>query len=106
MSARKPKNGARESKQREFGIIWLPKDRPFRLQAGDVIRMDNQLCRVLRVTDCSAVILIRRPAREFKTRFDKPVRFQPSPKIIRISPNSEVEIVHRTNGHPSKRKPR
>ena len=83
--------------QTEFvGIIWQPLAHPFRLHAGDVFRMDNQLCRVLRVNDCAAVVLINRPVRNFKTRFDKPVRFQPPPAIFRISPQSEVKILNPT----------
>ena len=58
--------------------------------------MDNRLCRVLRVNECAAVVLINRPVRNFKTRFDKPVRFQPPPAIFRISPQSEVEILNPT----------
>jgi len=82
--------------QTEFvGIIWQPLPHPFRLHAGDVFRMDNRLCRVLRVTECAAVVLMNRPVREFKTRFDKPVRFQPPPATFRISPNSEVAILNR-----------
>ncbi len=38
---------------------------------------------------------MNRPIREFTTRFDKPVRFQPPPAIFRISPDSEVEILNR-----------
>jgi len=37
---------------------------------------------------------MNRPIRVFKTRFDKPVRFQPPPAIFRISPQSEVEILN------------
>jgi hypothetical protein len=81
--------------QAEFvGILWQPLSHPFRLQAGDVIRFDNRLCRVLRVNECAAVITMNRPVRDFKTRFDKPVRFQPKPVIFRISPNSETEILN------------
>jgi hypothetical protein len=47
------------------------------------------------VNDCAAVVIMNRPVREFKTRFDKPVRFQPPPKITRMSPNAEVEILNR-----------
>lgn len=69
---------------------------PFRLRAGDVLRRtDGILCRVIRVNDCAAVVIMNRPVREFKTRFDKPVRFQPPPKITRMSPNAEVEILNR-----------
>jgi hypothetical protein len=86
-----------EPNQSEFvGILWQPLAQPFRLQAGDVFRFDNRLCRVLRANECAAVILMNRPVRDFKTRFDKPVRFQPPPATFRISPNSEVEILNPT----------
>jgi hypothetical protein len=78
-----------------FGIIWQDLAHPFRLHAGDVIRFDNRLCRVLRVNECAAVVIMNRPVREFKTRFDKPVRFTPPPATFRISPQSEVEILNR-----------
>jgi len=82
--------------QAEFvGLLWQPLSQPFRLRAGDVIRFDGRLCRVLRVNECAAVILMNRPARDFKTRFDKPVRFQQPPATFRISPQSEVEILNR-----------
>jgi len=76
------------------GILWQPLVYPFRLHAGDVIRFDGRLCRVVRVNECAAIILMNRPTREFKTRFDKPVRFTPSPVTFRISPQSEVEILN------------
>ena len=81
--------------QAEFvGIIWQPLVHPFRLRAGDVIRFDGKLCRVLRVNYSCAVVLMNRPVRDFKTRFDKPVRFTPPPARFYISPNSEVEILN------------
>ncbi len=81
--------------QTEFvGIIWQPLRHPFRLHAGDVIRFDGRLCRVLRVNACAAVVIMNRPIRDFKTRFDKPVRFQPPPALFRISPNSDLEILN------------
>ena len=81
--------------QTEFvGIIWRLWQHPFRLRAGDVIRFDGRLCRVIRVNECAAVITMNRPTREFKTRFDKPVRFQPPPALFRISSNAEVEILN------------
>ena len=81
--------------QAEFvGIIWHPLQHSFRLHAGDVIRYDGRLCRVLRVNESAAVVLMNRPVREFKTRFDKPVRFPPAPAVFRISPESEVEILN------------
>ena len=82
--------------QAEFvGIIWQDLQHPFRLHAGDVIRFDNRLCRVIRVNECAAVVIMNRPTREFTTRFDKPVRFTPPPATFRISPQSEVEILNR-----------
>lgn len=76
------------------GLIWQPLPHRFRLHAGDVIRFNGRLCLVLRVNECAAVVLMNRPTREFKTRFDKPVRFQPPPALFRISPQSEVEILN------------
>ena len=77
------------------GIIWQCVQHSFRLHAGDVIRYENRLCRVLRVTECAAVVLMNRPTREFKTRFDRAVRFTPPPTTFRISPNAETEILNR-----------
>ena len=78
-----------------FALIWKRPRRPFRLHAGDVILLDERLCRVIRVTECAAVVLMNRKFREFKTRFDRPVAFQPSPAVFRISPSSEVQILNR-----------
>ena len=81
--------------QSEFGIIWQFGAYPFRLRAGDVILFDARLCRVIRVSECAAVVIMNQPVREFKTRFDKQVKFQPPPKLFRISPNAEAEILNR-----------
>lgn len=78
-----------------FGVVWFKPEKPFRLRVNDLFRCDGRLCRVLRVNECAAVIVMNRPVREFKTRFDKPVRFQPPPATFRISPDSEVEILNR-----------
>ena len=78
-----------------FGLIWRPFKFPFRLRAGDVIQYENRLCRVIRVTECAAVVIMNRPARVFKTLFEKPVRIQPAPKIIRICSDSQVPILNR-----------
>ena len=78
-----------------FGLIWRPKEYPFRLRVGDVIEFDRRLGLVVRVTECAAVVLMNRPERNFKTRFDKPVRFQPPPALIRIASNSPVPILNR-----------
>lgn len=81
--------------QIEFGIVCQPLSSPFRLWAGDVIRFNGRLCYVVRVNECSAVVLMNRPVRDFKTRFDRPVRFQPPPLQFYISANSEVPILNR-----------
>lgn len=91
---RKPLNGHNPD-QAEFGIIWQLAAYPFRLRAGDVIRFNERLCRVIRVNECSAVVIMNQPVRDFKTRFDKPVRFHPPPKMFRISPQAEVPILNR-----------
>jgi hypothetical protein len=94
MSAGK-KRGLIDPNQIEFGIIWRTLNRPFRLRAGDVIRFNERLCRAIHVSECAAVVIMNRPVRDFKTRFDKPVRFQPPPALFRISPQSEVTILNR-----------
>lgn len=82
--------------QTEFtGLAWRQSPYPFRLRAGDVFRYEGRLCRVLRVNECAAVALMNRPARDFKTRFDRAVRFTPPPLLFRISPNSSFEIFNR-----------
>ena len=104
MNAQKPPSGTLRHKKRvsvdpnqaEFGIIWQPYEHPFRLRAGDVLRLpDGKLCRVIRVNYSSAVVIMNRPERNFKTRFDKPVRFHPPPARFYISPESEVPILNR-----------
>jgi len=88
------KNG-HDPNQAEFGIIWELSAYPYKLRAGDIFRFDGRLCRVLRVNYSSAVVLMNQPVRIFKTRFDKPVRFQPPPKRFYISPDSEVTVLNR-----------
>ena len=89
------RNHFHDPAQAEFiGIIWQPLQHPFRLHAGDVIRLAGRLCRVVRVNACAAVVIMNRPIRDFKTRFDKPVRFQPPPTLFRISANSDLEILN------------
>ena len=90
----KKRNG-HDPNQTEFGIIWQLAEYPFRLRAGDVIRFNARLCRVIRVNECAAVVIMNRPVRDFKTRFDKPVGFQPPPALFRISPDSEVPVLNR-----------
>jgi hypothetical protein len=85
-----------------FGLVFQPFEHPFRLRVNDIIRSGDKLGRVVRVTESAAVILMNRPRRDFKTRFDKPVRFQPAPFIFRISANSESEILNRKAGRKHK----
>ena len=96
MKTKLTKRNRYDANQTELvGLIWRPKEYPFRLRIGDVIRYDDRLCRVIRVNECAAVILMNRAVRQFKTRFDKPVRFQPPPATVRICSNSEIEILNR-----------
>jgi len=67
----------------------------FRLRAGDLIRWQGKPCRVLRVNDCAAVVAVTKAAREFTTLFGVRVRIQPKPGLVRLSPNSETEILNR-----------
>lgn len=76
-----------------FGGRLLP--HPFRLRVNDCVRIDGKLGRVIRVSECAAVVLVNRPHREFTTRFDKHVQFQPPPKTVRIAANAEIEILNR-----------
>jgi hypothetical protein len=78
-----------------FGFVWQPVQHPFRLRVNDIFRFEGRICRVIRVGESAAVVLMNRPVRQFTTRFDKPVRFQPAPALFRISVNSEVEILNR-----------
>ena len=89
------KQGVVDPNQKEFGIIWQLLIYPFRLRAGDIFYFNGRLCRVIRVNDCAAVVIMNRPVRDFKTRFDKPVHFHPPPTSFQISPQSEVEILNR-----------
>jgi len=93
MSAKKSRKI--DPNQIEFGIIWQPYEHPFRLRAGDVFRFEGRLCRVIRVNYSCAVVIMNRPVRDFKTRFDKPVHFQPPPRRFYISPHSEVTVLNR-----------
>ena len=98
MSARKLRRKERDAvdrNQREFGIIWELGEYPFRLRAGDVFRFEGRLCRVVRVNESCALVVMNKPVRVFTTRFDKNVRFQPPPARFHISPNSEVTILNR-----------
>jgi hypothetical protein len=67
----------------------------FTLRAGDVVRYAGQNCRVVRVTESAAVVAVVQKPRTITPRFGKPVTIQPSPKLERISPNSEIPILNR-----------
>ena len=86
-------NGARFHRRAPFLIHTMTT--LYRLRAGDLIEFAGQSCRVVRVTDSSAVVAITRPPREFVTLFGVAVRIQPKPALVRISPNSEVPILNR-----------
>lgn len=90
-----PPSHSHDPNQTEFGIIRHLPEYPFKLRAGDVILFDGRFCYVIRVNYSSALVIMNRPVRDFKTRFDKPVRFQPPPRRFYISPNSEVQILNR-----------
>ena len=89
------KHNSHDPNQAEFGISWQLVKYPFKLRAGDIFRYEDRLCRVLRVNYSCAVVIMNRPVRVFKTRFDKPVRFQPPPRLFYISPDSEVTVLNR-----------
>ena len=67
----------------------------FTLTAGDVVEYCGQACRVLRVSECAAVIAVAQKPRTITPRFGKPVTIQPAPKLERISPNSQIPILNR-----------
>ncbi|MEO7300528.1 MAG: hypothetical protein ABI042_18340 [Verrucomicrobiota bacterium] len=87
-----------------FGLIWRPFQQKYRLRVNDIIRLGDRLARVVRINDCAAVVLINQPTREFVTRWDKHVCFDPPPRIVRISVNSETEILNGKVREPKKRK--
>ena len=94
MKMKKNKRNLADPAQPElFAVVFWKATRPFRLHAGDVVKYGDRLCRVLRVNDCSAVLLMNQRTRAFKTRFDKQVRFQPPPAVFRVSPNSNLPIL-------------
>ncbi len=67
----------------------------YTLRAGDIVEYAGQPCRVVRVTDCAAVVAVIQKPRTIKPRFGKPVTIQPAPKLERISPNSQLPILNR-----------
>ena len=67
----------------------------FTLRAGDLVEYAGQPCRVLRVNDCDAVLVVVQKPRTITPRFGKPVTIQPAPKLAHISPESEIPILNR-----------
>jgi hypothetical protein len=67
----------------------------YTLRAGDVVQYAGQPCRIIRVSDCAAVVAVVQKPRTISPRFGKPVTIQPAPKLERISPQSEIPILNR-----------
>lgn len=67
----------------------------YTLRVGDLVEYAGQPCRVLRVSDCAAVVAVMQKPRTITPRFGKPVTIQPKPKLARISPQSEIPILNR-----------
>jgi hypothetical protein len=67
----------------------------YTLRAGDLVQYAGQPCRIIRVSDCAAVVAVVQKPRTITPRCGKPVTIQPSPKLERISPNAEIPILNR-----------
>jgi hypothetical protein len=67
----------------------------YTLRAGDVVRYAGQNCRIIRVSDCAAMVAVVKKPRTITPRFGQPVTIQPRPKLERISPQSEIPILNR-----------
>ncbi len=67
----------------------------YTLRAGDIVQYAGQPCRVLRVSESAAVVAVVQKPRTISPRFGQPVTIQPAPKLERISPQSEIEILNR-----------
>ena len=67
----------------------------YTLRAGDLVEYAGQHCRVIRVSDCAAVIAVIQKPRTITPRFGKPVTIQPAPKLERISAHAEIPILNR-----------
>ena len=65
------------------------------IREGDLVLFDRQQCRVIRITDCCAVLEVPQPPREFTTLFGDFVRLQPSPRTVRICASSQLPIIRR-----------
>jgi hypothetical protein len=67
----------------------------YTLRVGDMVEYAGQRCRIVRVTDCAAVVAVIQKPRTITPRFGKPVTIQPAPKLERISTQSEIPILNR-----------
>jgi hypothetical protein len=68
----------------------------FTLRTGDLVQYAGQPCRIVRVTESAAVVAVIQKPRTITPRFGQPVTIQPSPKLDRISPQSEIPILSRS----------
>jgi hypothetical protein len=66
-----------------------------RLREGDIIDHYGARATVVRVSDCSADVELPRQPREITTRDGDSRTVIGSPRVIRISPNSELPILGR-----------
>ena len=67
----------------------------YTLRVGDMVEYAGQPCRIIRVSDCAAVVAVIQKPRTITPRFGKPVTIQPAPKLERISTQSEIPILNR-----------
>jgi hypothetical protein len=67
----------------------------YTLRVGDMVEYAGQHCRIVRVTDCAAVVAVIQKPRTITPRFGKPVTIQPAPKLERISTQSPLPILNR-----------
>lgn len=67
----------------------------YTLRAGDLVLYAGKPCRILRVSESSAIVEVIQKPRTITPRFGKPVTIQPRPKRERISPNAEIPILNR-----------
>lgn len=65
----------------------------YRMRRGMRVRLAEGIARVVRVNECAAVCEVQRPAREFTTASGERVRIRERAALVRISPNSEVEVL-------------
>lgn len=66
----------------------------FWLRAGMRIQLQEGPAKVLRVTPSSAVCQLEtKLVKDFKTVWGVPVHIEASGRLVRISPNSEVEVL-------------